>query len=119
MSYVDAPNCLVRLMTFLMSHEVNDCKSINYYSTSVFKISIAKNILKPTSAEPWKAIIRSGIVSLPQTKERALKFEKFVEENEVKRQRALKKYQLEKKENELKEEEKSKLYEELEQLQIR
>ncbi|XP_060788803.1 coiled-coil domain-containing protein 42 homolog [Neoarius graeffei] len=54
-----------------------------------------------------------------ETKERALKFEKFVEENAVKRQRALKKYQREKKENELKEEEKSKLYEELEQLQIR
>lgn len=48
-----------------------------------------------------------------------MKFEKFVEENEVKRRRALKKYQLEKKENELREEEKSKLYEELEQLQLR
>ncbi|XP_053488451.1 protein Hook homolog 1 isoform X3 [Ictalurus furcatus] len=54
-----------------------------------------------------------------ETKERAMKFEKFVEENEVKRRRALKKYQLEKKENELREEEKSKLYEELEQLQLR
>ncbi|KAF5909589.1 coiled-coil domain-containing protein 42 isoform X1, partial [Clarias magur] len=54
-----------------------------------------------------------------ETKERAVKFEKFVEENEVKRQRALKKYQLEKKENQLKEEDKSKLYEELEQLQGR
>lgn len=48
-----------------------------------------------------------------------MKFEKFVEENEVKRQRALKKYQLEKKDNELREEEKSNLYEELEQLHIR
>ncbi|KAK3537209.1 hypothetical protein QTP70_002611 [Hemibagrus guttatus] len=54
-----------------------------------------------------------------EIKERAMKFEKFVEENEVKRQRALKKYQQEKKENELREEEKSKLYEELEQFQIR
>ncbi|KAF4084244.1 hypothetical protein AMELA_G00126430, partial [Ameiurus melas] len=54
-----------------------------------------------------------------ETKERATKFEKFVEENEVKRRRALKKYQLEKKENELREEEKSKLYEELEKLQLR
>lgn len=58
-------------------------------------------------------------MSVLQTKERATKFEKFVEENEVKRRRALKKYQLEKKENELREEEKSKLYEELEQLQLR
>ncbi|KAM9465999.1 uncharacterized protein CCDC197 [Clarias gariepinus] len=54
-----------------------------------------------------------------ETKERAVKFEKFVEENEIKRQRALKKYQFEKKENQLKEEDKSKLYEELEQLQDR
>ncbi|XP_060735612.1 coiled-coil domain-containing protein 42 homolog [Tachysurus vachellii] len=52
-------------------------------------------------------------------KERAIKFEKFVGENEVKRQRALKKYQKEKKENELREVEKSNLYKELEQLQIR
>lgn len=64
-------------------------------------------------------MVRSGVVSLPQTKERAVKFEKFVEENEIKRQRALKKYQFEKKENQLKEEDKSKLYEELEQLQDR
>ncbi|KAG7328475.1 hypothetical protein KOW79_008419 [Hemibagrus wyckioides] len=54
-----------------------------------------------------------------EIKERAMKFEKFVEENEVKRQRALKKYQQEKKENELREVEKSKLHEELEQFQIR
>ncbi|KAB5562124.1 hypothetical protein PHYPO_G00014390 [Pangasianodon hypophthalmus] len=54
-----------------------------------------------------------------ETKESAMRFERFVEENEVKRRRALKKYQLEKKENELREEEKSKLYKELEQLQIR
>lgn len=54
-----------------------------------------------------------------QIKERAINFEKFVGENEIKRQRALKKYQKEKKENELREVEKSNLYKELEQLQIR
>ncbi|KAI5102537.1 coiled-coil domain-containing protein 42-like [Silurus meridionalis] len=54
-----------------------------------------------------------------ETKEKAMKFERFVEDNEVKRRRALKKFQLEKKENELREEEKSNLQKELEQLQIR
>ncbi|KAL7873009.1 hypothetical protein AOLI_G00120800 [Acnodon oligacanthus] len=54
-----------------------------------------------------------------ETKERAEKFEKFVEENEVKRRRALKKYQVERKQNELKEKEKSELSVQLEHLQKR
>ncbi|XP_037397796.1 coiled-coil domain-containing protein 42 homolog isoform X6 [Pygocentrus nattereri] len=54
-----------------------------------------------------------------ETKERAEKFEKFVEENEVKRRRSLKKYQVERKQNELKEKEKSELSAQLEHLQKR
>lgn len=54
-----------------------------------------------------------------ETKDRAVKFEKFVEENEVKRRRALKKYQVERKQNEQKEKEKSELCVHLDQLQIR
>ncbi|XP_072545306.1 uncharacterized protein CCDC197 [Salminus brasiliensis] len=54
-----------------------------------------------------------------ETKERAAKFEKFVEENEVKRRRALKKYQVESKQNELREKEKSELSVYLDQLQMR
>ncbi|XP_066523484.1 coiled-coil domain-containing protein 42 homolog [Hoplias malabaricus] len=54
-----------------------------------------------------------------ETKARAAKFEKFVDENEVKLRRSLRKYQVERKQNELKEKEKSELSAQLEQLQIR
>ncbi|XP_051724177.1 coiled-coil domain-containing protein 42 homolog isoform X1 [Ctenopharyngodon idella] len=54
-----------------------------------------------------------------ETKHRAAKFEKFVEENEVKRRRALKKFQMEKQQNELKEKEKTELSTQLQDLQAR
>ncbi|XP_062324993.1 coiled-coil domain-containing protein 42 homolog [Osmerus eperlanus] len=54
-----------------------------------------------------------------ETRERANKFEKFVEDNEGKRRRALKKYQLAKQQNHLKEIEKEELAELLERLQAR
>ncbi|KAI7804252.1 coiled-coil domain-containing protein 42 homolog isoform X2 [Triplophysa rosa] len=54
-----------------------------------------------------------------ETKQRAAKFEKFVEENEIKRRRALKKFLQEKQQNECKEKEKAELSTQLEQLQAR
>ncbi|XP_026867399.2 coiled-coil domain-containing protein 42 homolog [Electrophorus electricus] len=54
-----------------------------------------------------------------ETKDKAAKFEKFVEENEVKRCRALKKYQVQRKQNQLMEKDISDLSAQLEQLQIR
>ncbi|XP_067222980.1 coiled-coil domain-containing protein 42 homolog isoform X5 [Chanodichthys erythropterus] len=54
-----------------------------------------------------------------ETKQRAAKFDKFVEENEVKRRRALKKFQMEKQQNELKEKEKTELSTQLQDLQAR
>ncbi|KAK9959341.1 hypothetical protein ABG768_009471 [Culter alburnus] len=54
-----------------------------------------------------------------ETKHRAAKFDKFVEENEVKRRRALKKFQMEKQQNELKEKEKTELSTQLQDLQAR
>ncbi|XP_028851933.1 uncharacterized protein CCDC197 [Denticeps clupeoides] len=54
-----------------------------------------------------------------ETKERAVKFEKFVEENEMKRRRALKKYQAERKQNEQKQKEREELIAQLERLQGR
>lgn len=56
---------------------------------------------------------------LSQTKHRAAKFEKFVEENEVKRRRALKKFQMERQQNEVKEKEKEELSKQLQDLQDR
>ncbi|XP_020355430.1 uncharacterized protein CCDC197 [Oncorhynchus kisutch] len=53
------------------------------------------------------------------TKDRAKKFEKFVEDNEVKRRRALKKYQAARKQNDLKQNEKEEFTEQLEKLQAR
>ncbi|KAJ7990737.1 hypothetical protein DPEC_G00290020 [Dallia pectoralis] len=52
-------------------------------------------------------------------KDRAKKFEKFVEDNKMKRYRALKKYQAARKHNDLKEKEKEELTEQLEKLQAR
>ncbi len=52
-------------------------------------------------------------------KHRAAKFEKFVEENEVKRRRALKKFQMERQQNEVKEKEKEELSKQLQDLQAR
>ena len=60
-----------------------------------------------------------GFLALVQTRERANKFEKFVEDNEGKRRRALKKYQLAKQQNHLKEIEKEELAELLDRLQAR
>ncbi|XP_076833965.1 uncharacterized protein CCDC197 [Brachyhypopomus gauderio] len=54
-----------------------------------------------------------------ETKDRAAKFERFVEENKVKRRRALKKYQEQRKQNELMERDISEMYAQLQQLQIR
>nr|XP_055029166.1 coiled-coil domain-containing protein 42 homolog [Misgurnus anguillicaudatus] len=54
-----------------------------------------------------------------EAKQRAAKFEKFVEENEVKRRRALKRFLLEKRQNESKEKEKAELSRQLEELQAR
>ncbi|XP_062862803.1 LOW QUALITY PROTEIN: coiled-coil domain-containing protein 42 [Trichomycterus rosablanca] len=54
-----------------------------------------------------------------EIKERAAKFEKFVEENEAKRCRAMKKYQVERKQNELKDKERSELFTQLEHVQLR
>ncbi|XP_065123369.1 coiled-coil domain-containing protein 42 homolog [Paramisgurnus dabryanus] len=54
-----------------------------------------------------------------EAKQRAAKFEKFVEENEVKRRRALKRFILEKRQNESKEKEKAELSKQLEELQAR
>ncbi|XP_030645164.1 uncharacterized protein CCDC197 [Chanos chanos] len=54
-----------------------------------------------------------------ELKEKAVKFQKFVEENEVRRRRALKKYQLERKQNELKQAEWEELTVQLERLQAR
>ncbi|CAM4650891.1 unnamed protein product [Leuciscus chuanchicus] len=56
---------------------------------------------------------------LTQTKQRAAEFEKFVEENELKRRRALKKFQMERQQNELKEKEKAELSSHLQDLQAR
>ncbi|MBN3319947.1 CCD42 protein, partial [Atractosteus spatula] len=53
------------------------------------------------------------------TKERALKFDKFLQDNESKRRRALRNYQMERKHNELKEKEIQDLLQELEKLQVR
>lgn len=61
---------------------------------------------------PW-------VVYLIQTKAKAKKFEKFVEDNEVKRHRALKKYQVARKQNVLKQNEIEDLTEQLEKLQAR
>lgn len=61
---------------------------------------------------PW-------VYDLIQTKDRAKKFEKFVEDNEVKRRRALKKYQAARKQNDLKQNEKEEFTEQLEKLQAR
>ncbi|XP_051238084.1 coiled-coil domain-containing protein 42 homolog isoform X1 [Dicentrarchus labrax] len=54
-----------------------------------------------------------------QTKERAIKFEKFVAENEVKRRRALKKYEAAREQNVLKQREIEDLTEQLKQLRAR
>ncbi|XP_051578025.1 coiled-coil domain-containing protein 42 homolog [Myxocyprinus asiaticus] len=54
-----------------------------------------------------------------ETKHRAAQFEKFVEENEVKRRCALKKFHMERQQNEYKEKEKAELSAQLEQLQAR
>ncbi|XP_050989563.1 coiled-coil domain-containing protein 42 homolog isoform X1 [Labeo rohita] len=54
-----------------------------------------------------------------ETKHRAAKFEKFVEENEVKRRRALKKFQMERQQNEVKEKEKAELSKQLQDLEAR
>ncbi|XP_031428560.1 coiled-coil domain-containing protein 42 homolog [Clupea harengus] len=54
-----------------------------------------------------------------QTKDKASKFEKFVEENELKHRRALKKFQVEQRLNDLKHKELTGLVEELETLQTR
>ncbi|XP_067312367.1 coiled-coil domain-containing protein 42 homolog [Pseudorasbora parva] len=54
-----------------------------------------------------------------ETKHRAATFQKFVEENEVKRRRALKKFQMERQQNELKEQEKAQLSTQLQDLQQR
>ncbi|KAF4102633.1 hypothetical protein G5714_017433 [Onychostoma macrolepis] len=54
-----------------------------------------------------------------ETKHRAAKFEKFVEENEVKRRRALKKFQMERQQKEVKEKEKEELSKQLQDLQAR
>ncbi|XP_028981596.2 coiled-coil domain-containing protein 42 homolog isoform X2 [Esox lucius] len=51
--------------------------------------------------------------------DRAKKFEKFVEDNEVKRHRSLRKYQAARKHNDLKQKEKEQLTEQLEKLQTR
>lgn len=56
---------------------------------------------------------------LTQTKHRAAEFEKFVEENDLKRRRALKKFQMERQQNELKEKEKAELSSHLQDLQAR
>ncbi|KAL2095462.1 hypothetical protein ACEWY4_010181 [Coilia grayii] len=53
------------------------------------------------------------------TKEKAAKFEKFVEESELKQRRALKKFQVETRLNDLKQRELTGLMEELEILQTR
>ncbi|XP_052386139.1 coiled-coil domain-containing protein 42 homolog isoform X1 [Carassius gibelio] len=54
-----------------------------------------------------------------ETKHRAAEFERFVEENEVKRRRALKKYQTEREQNEVREQEKAELSKQLQDLQTR
>ncbi|XP_073683429.1 uncharacterized protein CCDC197 [Garra rufa] len=54
-----------------------------------------------------------------ETKHRAARFEKFVEENEVKRRRALKKFQMERQQNEVKEKEKAELSTQLQDLEAR
>ncbi|XP_016117539.1 uncharacterized protein CCDC197 [Sinocyclocheilus grahami] len=54
-----------------------------------------------------------------ETKQRATNFERFVEENEVKRRRALKRFQMERQQNEVKEEEKAELSKQLQDLQAR
>ncbi|XP_039507034.1 glutamic acid-rich protein isoform X5 [Pimephales promelas] len=54
-----------------------------------------------------------------ETKQRAAEFEKFVEENELKRRRALKKFQTERQQIELKEKEKAELCSLLQDLQAR
>ena len=56
---------------------------------------------------------------ISQTKDKASKFEKFVEENELKHRRALKKFQVEQRLNDLKHKELTGLVEELETLQTR
>ncbi|MBN3305068.1 uncharacterized protein CCDC197 [Amia ocellicauda] len=53
------------------------------------------------------------------TKERALKFDKFLQDNDAKRRRAIKKYQVERKQNEEKEKEMQDLLQQLEKLQAR
>ncbi len=59
-------------------------------------------------------------VMIPLTDEtQGSKVEKFVEENEVKRRRALKKFQMERQQNEVKEKEKEELSKQLQDLQAR
>lgn len=60
-----------------------------------------------------------GVCIFIQTKEKAKKFEKFVNDNEVKRCRALKKYQVTREQNILKQREIEDLTEKLKKLQIR
>lgn len=60
-----------------------------------------------------------GLCVFTQTKERALKFEKFVAENEVKRSRALKKYEAAREQNILKQREIEDLTEQMKQLRAR
>lgn len=56
---------------------------------------------------------------LTQTKERAMKFEKFVAENEAKRRQALKKYEAAQEQNILKQREIEELTKQLKQLRAR
>ncbi|CAB1335240.1 unnamed protein product [Coregonus sp. 'balchen'] len=66
-----------------------------------------------------RTLVLKKQVEVDETKDRAKKFEKFVEDNEVKRRRALKKYQVARTQNDLKQNEKEELTEQLEKLQAR
>lgn len=68
---------------------------------------------------PVVVLYTPGLCVFTQTKERAMKFEKFVAENEVKRSRALKKYEAAREQNILKQREIEDLTEQIKQLRAR